>query len=72
MSGRRISLRSVEVIGEKSYTQGYGMTWDDLDIRVDLDEGERIERVETFTRAGGGFDGMLPAVRVWISREDTP
>jgi len=63
---QRFRIRSVSFVGEREYPQGVGMTYDDLDLVVDLEDGEEIIQVERGWQVGRGFDSQVPVVTVWI------
>ena len=63
---QKFRIRSVTFVGEREYPQGVGMTYDDLDLVVDLEDGEEIIQVERGWRRGRGFDSEVPVVTVWI------
>lgn len=66
MITRRFRLRSIDFIGEREYPQGLGMTWNDIDVVVDLAEGEKVYGTERDWFPGRGADAEVPYVRVWV------
>lgn len=65
----KLTLRNVEITDNREYF-GDSITWDNLDITVELGPGERIETIERFWRASSMSHG-IPGVRVWISKHTT-
>lgn len=63
---QRFRLREVEFLGEKEYTQGYGLTYDDLDVVVEMDDGEEIVEIQRGWKRGVGTDAEIPRITVWI------
>lgn len=63
---KRFRIREVVFVSDKEYPQGIGMTWDDLDVLVDVEDGEKIIQVEKGWGSGSGPDAEVPWIRVWI------
>ena len=42
------------------------MTWNDIDVVVDLAEGEKVYGTERDWFPGRGADAEVPYVRVWV------
>lgn len=63
---RQFRIREVVFQGDKEYPQGYGMTYDDLDVVVDLADGEEIFYIRKGWVRGLGIDAEIPSIDVWI------
>jgi hypothetical protein len=62
----RWKIRSRDFVGQTEYTQGVGMTYDD--VVVECDDGEEVFAVDRTWISGKGFESRIPVLRVWSRR----
>lgn len=62
----RWSIRSQDFVGEGSYPQGYGMTYED--IVVECGEDEEVFAIDRTWTHGVGFQSQTPVLRAWIRK----
>lgn len=63
-SPSRYRVRFLEFVGEKDFTQGYGMTWDD--VILEIPDGEEIIECKKTWKPGDGFCAERACVQVWL------
>ncbi len=69
-------VRMVEFEGDQEYPQGSGLTWDDLDVVLDIADDERIVYCKAYMRSGRlpttktAFNGLAPVIAIWLMRPE--